>query len=214
MTRPTPSPLEKFSAHLKDLLIDDYQRPFVCQGSPLDCPVFVVGVNAATDSIPFWDHWITEQGFHYDAWLAQYQAGRLATPSAKGRRKSRVSPTRRNLTLIRERLAAQGIAVLETNLYSQPTARAAELHASKRSTQVFEFLLSQIQPRLLLVHGREAVKGLQDHLGQSIQKPEQEVTIQGRATQVLTIQHLSYQFSANKAVAVADQIHQRLASKS
>lgn len=39
----------KFEADLRDLMGSPFHdRPFMCDGSPLDCQVFIVGINAAS----------------------------------------------------------------------------------------------------------------------------------------------------------------------
>lgn len=47
----------KFEADLRDLMGSPFHdRPFVCDGSPLDCQVFIVGINAASSMTEdFWD---------------------------------------------------------------------------------------------------------------------------------------------------------------
>jgi hypothetical protein len=41
--------LKEFDRQLRGLLGDEQGlRPFVCQGSPLECQVFIVGLNPAT----------------------------------------------------------------------------------------------------------------------------------------------------------------------
>src|SRR5271166_3410947 len=46
-------------------------RPFVCEGSPLACDVFIVGVNPATN-VPFWPFWQPSYGFNKKTWWAAY----------------------------------------------------------------------------------------------------------------------------------------------
>jgi hypothetical protein len=72
-----PSPLKLMSVYsalaafrkgLLDRLSDNHARPFVCHGSPLECRVFVVGLNAATRlDQPFTAFWSDETGFDRDA---------------------------------------------------------------------------------------------------------------------------------------------------
>jgi len=69
------------------ITLDDL-RPFVCKGSPLLCPVFLVGMNPASSDKGFWRYW-SVAGFDYDSWFRYYTASR----SAAGKRSS-ISPTR------------------------------------------------------------------------------------------------------------------------
>lgn len=47
-------------------------RPFVCDGSPLDCRVFIVGFNPATDSeVDFWNFWSSHRGFKQRALVSE-----------------------------------------------------------------------------------------------------------------------------------------------
>lgn len=70
-------------------------RPFVCDGSPLDCEIFIVGANAATAMGDFWDFWLPGVGMDKAAWFAAYKAARAQKPLAPGKtRRMAVSPTR------------------------------------------------------------------------------------------------------------------------
>ena len=48
-------------------------RPFVCDGSPLDCEIFIVGANAATAMGDFWDFWHPGVGMDKAAWFEAYK---------------------------------------------------------------------------------------------------------------------------------------------
>lgn len=131
-------------------------RPFVCEGSPLDCQVFIVGFNPASSlDAAFWDFWRAGHGFDKTAWFERYQHERRARPLAPGRiRRSAVSRTRRLIELVVD--AAAPAKCLETNIYSLPTARAKDLAMADRDSAVFDFLLGRIKPALVVAHGREA----------------------------------------------------------
>jgi hypothetical protein len=123
-------------------------RPFVCNGSPLDCKVFVVGFNAATEMRePFWKFWRTGCGFEKDRWLKVCENNR----KRQGRR-TRLSPTRYRLDLIGKEVSA----VLETNLYWVPSRRARDLQRGQRNIEPFCWLLKAISPHLVIVHGKKA----------------------------------------------------------
>jgi hypothetical protein len=66
-------------------------RPFVCDGSPLECEAIIVGANPATEmTADFWDFWCPGEGFQRARWFAQYKrerqehiAGALTIPKAR-----------------------------------------------------------------------------------------------------------------------------------
>ena len=52
-------------------------RPFVCDGSPLDCDVFIVGYNPATKMDgDWWRFWKPNYGYQKDEWFKEYCAQR------------------------------------------------------------------------------------------------------------------------------------------
>lgn len=135
-------------------------RPFVCEGSPLLCRVFIVGFNPATQmSADFWQFWSTDKGFDKKAWMNAYVEERRTAPLKPGRtRRTTVSPSRRVVNWILEKAAPT--LCLETNIYAPPTARAIDLAAEKRSTDPIDFLYEAIRPVLIVAHGKEAVEYL------------------------------------------------------
>jgi len=73
-------------------------------------------------------------------------------------RRNAISNTRRVLAWILE--GALPVHCLETNIYSILTESAADLESQKPDTTSFDFLLSAIQPQVILTHGKEAEKYL------------------------------------------------------
>ena len=115
-------------------------RPFVCDGSPLDCRVFLVGINPATGmSGNFWDFWDDDSGFNREQWRERYVAER-----GNGDSKSRK---------VIERIveAARPVSCLETNLFSAQAGRKDQLRDGEKSTAAFEFLLDKIDWARLIV---------------------------------------------------------------
>ena len=56
--------LQQFRADLERYLLNPRARPFVCDGSPLQCRSFIVGLNAATElTQPFDAYWSNVTGF-------------------------------------------------------------------------------------------------------------------------------------------------------
>lgn len=135
-------------------------RPFVCDGSPLLCRVFIVGFNPATQmSADFWQFWKSDKGFDKRAWTDAYLRERQTTPLKPGkRRRTAMSPTRRVLDWIVKEAAP--ILCLETNICAPPTARALDLPAENRSTDPFDFLYATIKPDIIIAHGELAKKHL------------------------------------------------------
>jgi hypothetical protein len=133
-------------------------RPFVCDGSPLTCDVFIVGFNPATEmSTDFWQFWRPGVGFDKAAWFEAYKKDRRLKPLKPGKtRRNAVSPSRRVIEMIRE--GASPYRCLETNIYSSSTEQAADLATQRRISAPFDFLLANIKPRVIVAHGFDAVE--------------------------------------------------------
>jgi hypothetical protein len=137
-----------------------FLRPFVCEDSPLDCKVFIVGFNPATESsVDFWRFWRRGLGFDKEAWYANYLEERMLRPLEPGKvRRNRVSNTRRVMEWIIKEMWPQ--KCLETNIHSMPTTRASGLTTACRNTDPFDYLVRKIDPCLIIAHGDKA----QEHL--------------------------------------------------
>lgn len=92
------------------------QRPFVCDGAPSTCSVWIVGYNAATSGGDWWRFWTSGEGFDLGSWRKDYDAERAAR--GKG-----PSATRRRI----DRLSAKVPDVLETNIYATPSTEMANM---------------------------------------------------------------------------------------
>jgi hypothetical protein len=146
---PAELTLNEFSRQLQlRLQTDRSYRPFVCDGSPLTCTAFIVGLNPTTGE--FWPHWDNSRGFDKDAWFEDYRRERRK----QGHRE--VSNTRLRLDKIIEQ--ADPVRCLTTNVYAAHSHRGAELQSSDRRIDVFQFLLESIKPKALLLHGSDAHK--------------------------------------------------------
>ena len=108
------------------------QRPFVCDGSPLDCRVFIVGLNPASASErDFWEFWDCEAGFNKRAWFESYLAERAKRPFKPGKtRRNLISNTRRVLEWVIS--SAGDTRILETNIYASATEDAKDLAGRNR----------------------------------------------------------------------------------
>lgn len=133
-------------------------RPFVCDGSPLACEVFLVGFNPATVlQADFWQFWRPGYGYDKTAWFQRYLDERAAKPLKPGRtRRQKVSATRRNMECFIA--GAAGVRVLETNIYAAASDDMKSLDPASREVAPFRFLLDIIKPKVIVVHGKPAVE--------------------------------------------------------
>lgn len=123
------------------------QRPFVCDGFPSDCAVWIVGNNAATKGGDWWQYWSSDGGFDLSAWRKDYDAERK-------KRGKGPSPTRRRIDLFK----ASVPDLLETNIFSTPSPKMADMPRS--STEAFDLLLATFKPRVIIAHGEKSKKHL------------------------------------------------------
>lgn len=91
-------------------------RPFVCDGSPLDCKIFIVGLNPASQMTnDFWSFWRSGVGFDKGRWFEAYKADRVARPLAP--RKTRRQAVSNSRKIIEWVISEVGLArCLETNI--------------------------------------------------------------------------------------------------
>lgn len=151
--------LDEFESELRRLIGKPTRlRPFVCDGSPLDCPVMLVGLNPASKMRKdFWDFWRPGIGFDKAAWFECYLRERAAEPLAPGRtRRHAISPTRRNIEAFGD--GAGAVKVLETNIFAVPSESPDTLEGEDADTRPFEWLLRAVKPRVIVAHGKPAQK--------------------------------------------------------
>ncbi len=173
--------LVEFDGALRALKADN-ARPFLCEGSPFDCRVFLVGLNPKTRT-DFWQFWNTNYGCSKQAWLEAYLM-----------REGRLSRTRTYIELLLKTLAP--VKCLETNLFDAWSERLSDLPKDKRRTTVFDFLLDQIQPDVVFAHGRPVVDHLEGMTGQKLELNKlQRATLLGKTIAVYPRHHLSFQIS-------------------
>ena len=136
-----------------ELLIeaDPKLRPFVCDGYPLECEIFIVGINPATSTgSKFLDHWIGSK-FDKEKWFESYKKERRFN----GKRE--ISPTRRKIDFLVNEVF-KDFKCLETNAYSYATAGVKDLAKDHKKTELFEFLHKTIKPKALFLYGKEPRK--------------------------------------------------------
>ena len=201
--------LIEFDVKLKDFLADiENPRPFICNGDPLKCEVFIVGFNAATEmKVQFWDFWSTKNGFDKQSWFETYVRERAEKPLKPGKtRRNKVSNTRQRIEWILESLPNL-ISCLETNIYMSATTEASELSASLKDASTFNFLLREIQPKLALVHGLDAIKHIEKILNCTLQLDKaNKATLHGRDIIIYPIKHLSRGWSKQSCVDLGSNL--------
>ena len=193
--------LDQFEADLVRLIGRPTRlRPFVCEGSPLECRIVIVGFNPATEmERDFWEFWEPGYGFRKADWLVAYTAERMTRPLSRGRtRRNPVSNTRRVLEWIAAGAAPE--RCLETNLYGRPTRAIRDLAPAERSSDVFDFLLAATRPTAMLIHGRDAVQSMQSSfdVALTVNKPR-TVTAPWGEIKVFPVPHLSRGWSRERA---------------
>ena len=62
--------LKQFDKRIREL-VPPNSRPFLCEGSSLDCDIFIVGNNPGTDT-PFWEYWELPYGCRKSEWLDDF----------------------------------------------------------------------------------------------------------------------------------------------
>ena len=130
-------------------------RPFTCGGSPLECLIFIVGLNSATQlEQPFFSrYWDDSWGFDRDIFEGDYLSVR---------KKRGVRP--RIEALVK---GASPVPCLETNIYAVPSRKASQLKSSDKNTDIIEHLLKVIRPSGVLVHTKEPIEFFKELAGSS-----------------------------------------------
>ena len=88
----------------------------------------------------------------------------------EGRRKEKISRTRKAINQFREGLNDKSSKLLETNLFSKQTTNQKELEKYNQNTKPFEFMFENIRPKLIYVHGSKARKYFEKRYGKELVK--------------------------------------------
>jgi hypothetical protein len=192
--------LKAFREQLASLMVERTERPFVCDGSPLEAQVFVVGLNPATTlREDFWSFWNDSAGFDRRSFDLKYGAVR---PKKSGNRPRIEAITR----------AFPRGQCLETNIYSSPTKSGPMIKANQKRTAVFEQLIAMVQPKALFIHGaptyRYFAKLSRDIEGLPDDTPKQ-IVLWGRNVTVMLRRHRALY---TVALSEAESFGQLLAS--
>lgn len=203
--------IERFSRDLKQLLFQfDKTRPFVCDGNPLDCQIFIVGINPATEmKNGFLNFWSDNNGFDKKSWLDQYITERLNQPSKSGRKRRAYSNTRTRIEWLCSALDPD--KVLETNIYSKPTQTVDELLAEDRNIKLFNFLVTTIKPKILFLHGKDTRKAIENMLPVNLDENKfVECQFSDAPIKVTAMKHLSRGWSKEKVKNFAHRLRTEL----
>jgi hypothetical protein len=197
---PTSMDLQRFDQKLRELTEEaPLARPFLCEGLPSGCKVFLVGINPGKSS-GFWPHWNAVTGCNKRGWLDHYLAEH-----------GRYSPTRARIERLFKALAP--LPCLETNIFQFPSRRESDLAASERDTRVFDFLLESVRPRVVFVHGRSAVKHLAQLTHTNLPHGQfTTVTYREVAFDAIAGHHLSYRWSYAKVDELGQVLTERYRS--
>lgn len=191
-------PVHKIDNEISRLIpIDEPSRPFLCSGFPVGCEVATVGINPATDT-PFWPYWNSESGFDKHAWIEAYK-----------KRHGRLKPTRDRLEIFCAAVAP--VRCIELNLYNHASRSEISLAKSHRSTEVFEFMLAAVKPKVLLVYGNTPIRHLSRLLGVTPEKGcFTETKCFGHAVVVFASKrHFAY-VSREYAAKVGERVRKRI----
>ena len=141
--------LKSFREGLERLMPNPRARPFTCKGSPLECRLFIVGLNPATQLKQdfFRCYWNDDSGFRRDIFEDDYL----------NRRKKQ--GTRPKIEAFVE--AASPVPCLETNIYAAPTKKASQLSLEDKNTDIIEYLLKTIRPAGVFVYTQEPIEFFQ-----------------------------------------------------
>jgi hypothetical protein len=198
--------LLEFENNLREKLKNyEKPRPLICEGNPLDCKIFIVGINAATEmSSDFWNFWSKKDGFKKTEWLEDYILERKTKPLKPNKtRRNKLSNTRQRIEWIIESI--KPIKTLETNLFVKATPTADELKNEDRESSVFEYLLETIKPKILFIHGNEVIEYFEKLYGIKIVKGKiEDFEILGTKTNILAMNHLSRGWSKQKSIELGE----------
>ena len=185
--------LSDFDTQLKRHLSNPNSLPFVCEGSPLKCRLFVVGtIGARRVEKPFIRFWDPSYGFRKERFLReidQLYGG--------------MTRTRKRIEAIANSVGQQ--VTLDTNIYLNPAPGTKILTAADKKTDTFEWLLQTIKPQVVLAYGKTAKSFFQDRgtiFTENSLIPK-AVKFNGLRFKLLTWTHLTYQTSNAKIEEIA-----------
>jgi hypothetical protein len=130
---------------------------------------------------------------------------RMTEPLKEGRtRRQPVSSTRQRVERIID--AAKPVRVLETNLYPRAMKEASDLAAEDRESEALTFMLQEIKPRVLVLHGKKVAEAFQARYRQPLTDTLASMTIEGQRMIVCGVRHLSRGCSRSRATELGKAI--------
>ena len=130
-------------------------RYFDCEGNPYECDVFLVGINPSkglNNGKIFWQYWDATNGFELEKWLTDYKQ------EVKKEYNRELKPTRQRIEKLREILAKEGLKLFNCNIYNYATKRQNDLKEDRKSTKVFEEIIDEFSPKVLILQGQPPKK--------------------------------------------------------
>ena len=121
---------------------DTGSRPFLCDGSPIGCQVFLIGINPAVSTY-WWEFWNLENGFDRKGWIKKFEEE--SKDGMKGRK------TRLNIEMLRNQILPY--RVLDLNLYHKRSDNLTMLQKAYKKKDVCDCLIKNIVPKLIFLHG-------------------------------------------------------------
>jgi hypothetical protein len=154
----------------------------------------------------FWEFWSTKYGMDKERFLETYRKERAEKPLRPGKKyRQAMSATRMRIEWIVQ--AAKPVRCLETNLYVKATPEAKDLGRDDMDSSIFEFLLEEIKPRVVLSHGVNARRRLEELSCCPIEEGKfVPVNLNGVETQVVAVSHLSRGWSKERAKGLGEQL--------
>jgi hypothetical protein len=189
-------------------------RPFVCEGSPLECKIFIVGFNPATDlKQSFWNFWQPDYGFQKTEWLDIYKRERQDKALLAGKtRWNKISNTRRVIEWMTMELMP--VKCLETNIYSKPTKQASDLNEKELVTYPFDFLLDRVCPEIMLLHGKDAIRHIEKTFATQLTLNNlTSVEAKWGRVEIMAVPHFSRGWSEKKAREIGQILRTSCLSK-
>lgn len=174
-------------------------RPLLCDGNPLECDILLVGINPSTSS-DFIKYWDREVGFNKSAWLGDY----LAT-------NGKLKPTRKRIEIFES--VVKPLKVVETNVYSSPSDREAELKETERNSEFFEQIIDILKPKLVLCYGKTANLAVEALFGVPVVKGK-FLSDPGLSFDIRYENHFAYQWSFESVKRLGQEVASRYTKQS
>ncbi|MGI8527521.1 MAG: hypothetical protein ACR2K5_15375 [Pseudolabrys sp.] len=157
-------------------------RLFACDGSPFDCPLFIIGLNPAVyTGRDFWNgYWSDHTGFKKELLLDDLLEAEGA-----------LTTTRANIEEI-GRIARLG--TLDANLYLHVSSRFHQSHEKQHRPDVIDQLILTLKPKVVLAHSVKAIRHLAQTSDDLVEEPLaiQSVCWNGLPLIVILSRHLGY----------------------